>query len=332
MLSEEPRCESFQKKGSLERLLAKLNRAIAVEDPGGRASSCPIVFLVGCPRSGSTLFLQWLAGIGCISYPTNFIARFWNNPVVGALVQEMLVNPRYDFRGEFFDVRPVGVDYKSDLGKTAGFLAPNEFWYFWRRFFDFGDTHELSEDQLLRVDGSRLESDLRAFASVSGKPLLLKAHLVEWHLEFLAGAVPQSKFLFLDRDPVFVMQSLLEARRRFFGDDEHWYSIRPPQYRELLNVSVYEQIGAQVALVRDRVAQQLADLPEERWSRVTYEDFCADSSAVADQINKLIPIEGLGSAPDAGIVSRNTRRIDTEEARLLRESFEKYQGEDAGEC
>ncbi len=132
------RTRTHQRNHGLETLLGDLNTDLAhIGDATLSAYSAPArptVFLVGCARSGTTLALQWLSSLGHFSWPTNLISRFHTAPWVGERVQQMLTNPDYDFRGELTLDTPVNpAPYTSRLGKTRGLLAPNEFWYWWRR-------------------------------------------------------------------------------------------------------------------------------------------------------------------------------------------------------
>ena len=125
----------------------------------------PLVFIVGCGRSGTTLMMQWLANSSLFAYPSNLISRFYEAPYLGAKIQQLLLDPAYNFNDEICDFS-VDFDFNSKLGKTRGALAPNEFWYFWRRFFNFGEIQYLPVDSLENVDTDTFLSEISAFESV----------------------------------------------------------------------------------------------------------------------------------------------------------------------
>ena len=147
-------------------LLKELNEALGEAEKsiiaGYSEPKHPVVLIVACARSGSTLMLQWLAGTGFFAYPTNLLSRFYAAPYIGARIQQLLTDPRYNFRDEFADYVPENT-FTSDLGKTRGILAPNEFWYFWRRFFHFGEIQTLDHDALHKVDTAQLLSEIAAW-------------------------------------------------------------------------------------------------------------------------------------------------------------------------
>src|SRR4249919_71291 len=131
------RSAPMQRNPALERLLAELNdalpaaQAVLSVDTEDRHAK---VFLLGAMRSGTTLYMQWLASTGQFAYPSNLLSRFYGAPLVGAKLQQLLTDPAYNFRNEILDFN-APLDFRSENGKTTGALAPNEFWYFWRRFF-----------------------------------------------------------------------------------------------------------------------------------------------------------------------------------------------------
>ena len=56
---------------------------------------------MGNPRSGTTLFIQWLGISGYLAYPTNLLSRFYGVPCIGAKIQLMLT--KHDSNNDLFD-------------------------------------------------------------------------------------------------------------------------------------------------------------------------------------------------------------------------------------
>ena len=274
-------------------LNADLEQGAAAGRRPGASPRHPTVFLVGCPRSGTTLLYQWLAGTGRFTYPSNLVSRFPSAPWVGARVQELLADPGLDFRGELNPDRDLcPADYRSRLGKTKGLLAPNEFWYWWRRFLPQGPTHRLSAAQLRGIDSETFRAELAAWESVLDRPVLLKALILNWNLPWLAGAVPGSVFLHIKRDPISTMRSLLAARRDFFGETGSWYSFRPPEYPELAGRSPAAQVAGQVHYTLRGVEEGLAAVGPGRHLTIEYEELCRAPAAVYDRLQDLLSARG----------------------------------------
>src|SRR2546422_969456 len=88
------RLPKYQKDPQQEEQLRQLNQILAPLEQeltkNFNAPTQPIVFVVGVPRSGTTLLAQALAATGGFGYPDNFIARFWMAPFVGAKIEQAL--------------------------------------------------------------------------------------------------------------------------------------------------------------------------------------------------------------------------------------------------
>ncbi len=296
-MRDETRRGEHRRNPELEALLGELARDLApvaanLHAPAD-APTRPPVFIVGCPRSGTTLAYQWLAASGLFTYPTNFTARFPTAPWLAERVQRLLRDPACDFRGELtLEASDRPASFHSHLGKTRGPFAPHEFWFWWRRFVPGGRTHALDAGQLARVDTARLLGELAAWEAVLGKPILMKAMILDWNLPWLARLLPRAVFVHVSRDPVLTMQSLLAARAEFFGHAEDWYSFRPPEYAALRGRDPIDQVAGQVAHTERAVRAGLAELPASRRLTVAYEDLCRDPAAVHGELRDRLGAQG----------------------------------------
>jgi len=284
--SPESRAPAFRRNESLERLLAELNDALQTAETqlvsahDARTAAHPLVFVMGPLRSGTTLFMQWLANTGLFAYPTNLMSRFYAAPVVGAKIQQLLTDPRFDFRNEILDFN-APVDFSSENGKTRGALAPNEFWYFWRRFLPFGELDWLPDDELLaRVDRDTLTAELHALTHVFDRPFALKGMILNYNVGFLDAVFENALFVEMRRDPVANVASVLDARQRQFGDESTWYSFKIPEYPALRELDPLHQAAGQVHYTRDALRTAMRLLPEHRRLSVQYEHFCDDPGAI----------------------------------------------------
>ena len=290
------RQKNYRRNEHLEALLKELNQLLEpAQQPVLKSHSMPrypVVLLVACARAGSTIMLQCLSGTGCFAYPTNLISRFYAAPYIGARIQQLLTDPRYNFRDEFADYAPMAT-YTSDLGKTLGILAPNEFWYFWRRFFHFGEIQTIDDDELRKVDARRFASELAAFEAAFDKPVLLKGMIINWIIPFVAHALKNVLFIHVTRDPLYNAQSLLESLLNYFGTIETWYSFKPPEYRTLKNCNPCTQVAGQVFFTNEAISRGLASINPARWMRVSYEDFCKNPEEVFSAIGEKFVRQGI---------------------------------------
>lgn len=277
MAKKEERSEEFSKVPDLELLLDELNSNLSsanekfLSDTADRYSK---IFVVGPLRSGTTFFTQWLANTGLVAYPTNLLSRFFGAPLVGAKIQQLLTDPRYNFRNEILDFNS-DITFSSDNGKTKGALAPNEFWYFWRRFLPFQELDYLPADQLKqKADLAGFRDELNALANIFEKPFAMKAMIMNQNIPELAEQFEKALFIWIRRDPVFNIQSALEARKRQYGDIHTWYSFKIKEYPDLKNLEPLESVAGQIAAINRSVEQGIAMLPARQKLVVKYEDFC----------------------------------------------------------
>lgn len=326
------RNKTFRPNKALEGLLEQLNSLLAPAEQEVFQRYAfprfPVVFIVGCARAGSTLMLQLCARSRCFAYPSNFLSRFYGAPYIGALIQQMLTCSDYRFRDEFADVSS-SLDFASNLGKTKGLLSPNEFWFFWRRFFpcdgfDYPDAPSLHSSAM-----QEFVSEIAAIESVFNKPLVLKAQIMNCHIPTLSHAFPHALFIHCTREPLYTAQSLLEARLSYYGTPNGWYSFKPPEYERLKNVDPYRQVAGQVYCTERTVRQGLAQLPEERRLEVGYEDFCRAPHKTFLAIKRKFARQGCRVAwryegPET-FENRNQRRLSAARFKALQRACEQIQ-------
>lgn len=290
----ETRTPDFTRNDNLEALLTFLNSVLGPAEQ--RALNAipddtpehPVIFVAGPHRSGTTLFIQWLASLGFIAYPTNLLSRFYEAPVIGANIQLLLTDPRYNFRNEILDFNSP-VTFQSENGKTRGALAPNEFWYFWRRFLPADELAYLSVDKLSeRADKTLLSRELRALTRVFNKPFALKSMILNYHIPFLASLFPEALFIEIKRDQITNIASILDARKRQLGSEKEWYSFKIPEYDRLKDLDPLTQSTRQLQSIVRAIGKGMTSVSEDRKITVQYEDFCEDPSRTyAELVSKL---------------------------------------------
>ena len=255
------RKQIHRRNEKLELLLSEINQILAPAEreivQNYRIPNFPVIFIVGCGRSGTTLMLQWLAGTGMFAYPTNLLSRFYTAPYIGAKIQQLLTDPEFKFRNELADFSQE-MNYTSDLGKTSGTLSPNEFWYFWRRFFPYGEIQYLTDDQLATVDSMQFVSELAAIEGAFAKPFALKAMIINFNIPYISKILEKALFIHIVREPIYNIQSLLESRERFFGSIGHWYSFKPVEYPSLIDMDPYSQVAGQVYFTNCNIHKRVA--------------------------------------------------------------------------
>lgn len=279
MLEEAERTEPFRKNPDEETFLAGLNDfLLPVEKTfyaDANPAECRPVFIVGAPRSGTTLLGQVLMSAG-FGYISNFVARFWLAPSVGIRLQRAILGTGREAPAEF----------ASRYGVTTDALDAHEFGYFWDQWFDLGqETHTLSQDERASIDIDGLTKSVAALCSQFDHPLVFKN--TTWcsaQADFLAMCFPRAVFVFIERHPLFAAQSILVARRERYGSDQVWWSNRPSTFRDLKQMSPWEQVVGQVIDCVADTEASLAEVPGGRIVRLDYASLCDDPRAVARRV------------------------------------------------
>ncbi len=296
LLELDKRTDSFARNVLLDELLDELEALLGpVErqvESRFRAPDLPVVLGLGNPRCGSTLFMQVLAATGQLTVPTNLMSRFWYAPYLGVRIQQLLTDPRCDHKGELTSQDRPPADFSSALGKTRGRLAPNEFYHFWRRFTPTYDACWLDAQQREQVDVAGLAAALAAIEAAAGKPFAAKGYQLQFNLDLLAEAIPRPLFVWVRRHPFYVMQSILLARRSFYGRDDLWWSNRPREYAQLVEADPFTQIAGQVLYTRRALEEQLAELPRDNWMVVDYPRLCTDPAGVLAELRRALAVLG----------------------------------------
>lgn len=280
------------------RLLQPLERRLVTRFAG---SGRPVLFIVGVPRSGTTLLHQLIARHLDVGYVTNRIARYWMAPV--------WASRRYFPSPSARRSLPL----ISDLGGTPGEHSPHEFGYFWQFHLEPRDHDEIVESDETRRRLGTVARELEALAGFHGTAVVLKnLNHVDLNVAALARAMPASRFLSIERDPRFVAQSILLARRRRYGDEGAWLSVRFPGYRELLGRDPEEQVVAQIGTVSAAIRAGLSEVPPERRLHLTYEGLVEDPAHWLRRVGERLEVEALDveRLEVTALASGNVARLD----------------------
>jgi hypothetical protein len=331
---ETQRADVFKRNVQLEDLLGRLNDTLQcaedtlLSNASDLGPEHPVVFVMGPLRSGTTLFMQWLASIGVVAYPTNLLSRFYGAPAMGAQIQRLLTDPQFNFRNEILDFNS-SVLFESENGKTRGALAPNEFWYFWRRFLPFQELDWLPDHTLFDVvDQPKLVSELTALTRVFGKPFALKSMILNYNIPFLDALFKQAVFVQITRDPVANVASILEARKRQLGSEQEWYSFKIPEYPQLQHLDAVAQSAGQLHYINRAVTQGMAGVDESRKLVVQYEDFCRHPESCFDQLTEKL---GIQDARYVGPGHFDIKRDEIPNRQAIEQSLADFERTSAGD-
>lgn len=222
------------------------------------------IFIIGAPRSGSTLLSQVLISAFDLGYFSNLHAYFFGAPDI----PQKLLGRVIRYKGERFESR---------YGDTNGLFSPSECGEYWYRFFRRSPQYVHLED----VDPKKMEQlqqSLARFSKNCGRPVLFKNLLVALRIGPVVKSFPNSLFIIIKRNLFENAQSLLEARIKIHGSSETWLSMEPPDIDSLKRLPPAQQVVAQIQKIHSTIETDLeaSDVSKDRIFYVEYENFCFD--------------------------------------------------------
>ena len=203
------------------------------------------VFVIGAPRSGTTLVCQIMAALLDIGYINNVAAAFWNAPAFGVEFAQRFVTDR-----KFFG--------KSNYGQTSAPSEPHEFGAFWRGRLGYDDMIQ----KLELVEFAPLIRSLDQIATAwDNRRVFYKVFQLTWHLAEFHQKKPNSKWIWVKRDFESNVQSLLKlATQR----KQKWTSSTPLQaIREFDDAPDWKRACAQITYLESWLTQQLEQIPAD---------------------------------------------------------------------
>lgn len=269
------RTAAYRKSAHAEEMFRAMNRALApLESYEPSPRERPTLFIFGLPRSGTTLAYQLLAQCLDIGYVNNLIARFWQAPLHGIALSQVVLG------------RPSAAAFDSDFGKTRGPHGPHEFAYFWQSWLGMNSVEDLLRFNApsSQVDWPALGGVVRCMQDAFDSGIVFKTMYVANHIREFAAAFAQPLFVYVDRDPVDVGLSILAGRKAYYGDPQVWWATYPPDFQSLAELPFAEQIAGQVQSLRATYENALGLLDPSLVLRVGYEALCAEPGKVLDGV------------------------------------------------
>lgn len=270
----------------------------------------PTVFILGAPRSGTTLIYQSLVTAFDFSYFTNTHCRLFGAP----WLIEKALKPSDKFHRSSF---------RSRFGLVNGWNAPSECGDFWYRFFPRHPQYVRLKD----ADPEKmreLRTSLHAFQKASGKPLLIKNLPCALRLEPLCKIFPEAIFLVVYRRETDTAHSILDSRKKLYGSYDRWFSLEPPNIDQLKKLTVPGQAIEQIRTVYKEINRVRQKDDSHRFMNIRYEEFCADPNKKLEEIQAFFNEHGLDLIQRTGVPASFDQRKEITIDRELYDELLQY--------
>lgn len=280
---------------ALNAILAFVETSLSRKYQEFQNSSLIPIFIIGAPRSGSTLLYQVLTDHYEIGYITNFHCKFWGAP---SWAQKIIDPLRW--RRES--------DFQSYHGQTQGVAAPSECGQFWYRFFrrkpQYVPQSEANPSKMVQMRRA-VNSLILSFH----RPVLFKNMNCALRLRPIATALPKALFIVIHRDLVDNAHSLLEVRMKVNGSYDAWWSMEPPNMDELAKLPAHEQVVEQIREIYDLIAGDREKIGEGRFLDISYEEFCKETIASLSKLEDFLSKHGVVLRQRTGVPSSFERTV-----------------------
>ncbi|WP_181366315.1 sulfotransferase family protein [Albidovulum aquaemixtae] len=244
-------------------------RLVASDADAAEAPSRPVLFVTGPPRSGTTLLHQLLIRALPVAYITNLASLLPRSAASGA----------FPLTGGIANQR---VRLESYYGRTRSLSGPSDGLEFWDRWMGT-DRRAIPSS----IPESATEDMRRFFARLerqSGRPVLAKNNNLLGSAHLVAAILPTARFVCLRRDPLYLAQSLLKARRDIQGSTKIGYGLDHSASGGAYPDDPIEDVRSQIRFYDGLQEQQMQRLGTDRFAVVSYEELCADPASIVRKI------------------------------------------------
>jgi len=261
----------------------------------------PPLFVVGAPRTGTTLFYQLCVQRFRLAYFPNLSNALFEVPVTAARLARRLYRPHRS-------------DFSSRFGKVRGGMAPHEAGNVWNRWFsataDRG--HYTAEGVLGVVSRDEIRRTVAALEAAFGAPFLNKNVLNSIRIRALNEIFPEARFIHVHRDPLDAASSILQVRQRLGLNQDRWWSVIPREVEHLRGKPLPEQVAGQIRHVERTIVEDAAAIGAHRLLSIAYEDVCRDPRAELNRLAAFVEAGGAKLAPRGEVPARFERSRSAE--------------------
>jgi hypothetical protein len=236
------------------------------------------VFIIGAPRTGSTILYQILTNQLDVLYIDNLSCIFRKNFFYGFWLSNKLYKQK------------AHNNFKSYHGNTTqhGLRAPSECGGYWYRWLP-KDHHFIDYDEITAEMVNEIRNEITAVINYFDKPIVFKNLNAGQRMRLLTRCFPEAKFIFIRRDLLMTAQSILIAKRKLGYSDNEFWSIKPKNAEQLTTLSSTEQIIKQIYYLEKQIVEdQKLVLKNNFWS-LNYEKL--PSSQLINAAKKFIDAE-----------------------------------------
>ncbi|MGM0411603.1 MAG: sulfotransferase [Bacillota bacterium] len=235
----------------------------------------PIILIVGPPRTGSTLLYQLMINSFDLCFFNNFMMKFPYSPVLMSKILSCL---------NYIKLR---TEYQSFYGEVDGWLSPSQGYKVWNRWFP-NDQSYVGENILKKKELNEISNTIKSISNNCKKPFINKWPGNSVRILPLKKALPDTLFIRITRDPLYVAGSIFEATKNFLDNEDEWFSTKPKEYPMIKNHPILQRICEQVFFLEKNITEDLEKDKNTKVYNVSYEKLCQNPNYILEEINAFI--------------------------------------------
>jgi len=266
------------------------------------------IFIIGAPRSGSTILYQMLTKSLKCSYVNNLICMFSYNIKFGFWLSNFI------FKDKKHN------SFVSTYGNTNNLDAPSECGKFWYRWFS-REKDYIIEENFGAKNVETLRRTINDVMSITEKPLVFKNLQNGQRLDVLKKAFPNAKYVYIKRSPLFIIQSVLLARKDLNFSEDYWWSVKPKEFQDLKKKDYLQKIVGQIFYSLRQIEEDLSLINKENWITIDYEKINADKFA---DLQRFLDIEIKEELDFEEFNFSNRIKLQPSEIKTIKESLKIY--------
>lgn len=283
--------------------LASLVEPFALPRFGSRPTYPPL-FVVGAPRTGTTIVYQHLLNTFRFGYVCNLADEHAEAPIAYSLLARI--------RGGYVPT------YENRYGETQGAAGASDGWHLFERWFP---RYELDR-QIDPTIARELPAVVRGIEAVYGGPFLNKNNHNSVRVRRLVELFPDARFIHVSRDQADAALSLARAREENDASPGEPWSCPAPQFRRRDYDSQLEHAAYTIVGIEAHLERVLGQIDERNVHRTSYRDFCEEPDTVVDWVEDSYETEGAGlnvrtDAPEAEFAASAYESSDRDRARAF---------------
>jgi hypothetical protein len=219
------------------------------------------VFIIGPPRSGSTLLSQVLINNYPFFYLYNLLYKTYPATYLFHKIWSLFLKLENNHV------------LNSNYGDTQGLYGAHEGGNFWGQWFKRSNHHFVDRNYPIRNENALIDT-VNALSNTTKKNFLIKNLPCSLRLQVLTRIFPKALFIICERSDLTTAKSILNGRIKYMGDVNAWFGISPKNVSEIMQEkSPYVQVAMQVIAIKKQIESDLVGF-EENVYRVSYEELC----------------------------------------------------------